>query len=220
MIIVEDDPATRDSIALTFEICFPQATIHQFDRMKQVIKAIEQHKPDLITVDLGLPDGDGLQLIKQVREKSDLPIIVLSARSDDSTILTAIRLGADDFLVKPFSTVVLQAHVEALLRRVDNSDEHHNDKIVLTPELTLDLGRAMVILNGADIPLSSREVMCLSILVNANGKIVTNDEFKESVWGSKSVSDSALKMIFYRLRKTLGDDETTSRLIRSHRGIG
>lgn len=134
--------------------------------------------------------------------------------------LTAVRLGADDFLVKPFSTIVLQAHVEALLRRVDNSDRYLDDKIALAPDLTIDLGRAMVIRNGADTPLSSREVMCLSILANANGRIVTNDVFKESIWGSKSVSDSALKMIFYRLRKTLGDDETTGSLIQSHRGIG
>ena len=92
-------PGTRDSIALTFELGFPNVAIQMLDRAKLVHSAVEQHDPDLITIDLGLPDGDGLQLIRQIRERSESPIIVLSARGDDSTILTAIRLGADDFLV-------------------------------------------------------------------------------------------------------------------------
>ena len=220
VIIVEDDAGTRDSIALTFELGFPNVAIQMLDRAKLVHSAVEQHDPDLITIDLGLPDGDGLQLIRQIRERSESPIIVLSARGDDSTILTAIRLGADDFLVKPFSTIALQAHVEALMRRVNRSNLQPEKSIKLSKNLILELGSARMIQNGVGISLSGREVECLSLLVEANGKIVTTEEFKEKVWGSKSVSDSAIKMVFYRLRKSLGDDETARRIIQSHRGIG
>lgn len=222
MIIIEDDPETRDSIELAFELGFSEVQVRTFDRIKPVKVAIDDFNPDLITVDLGLPDGDGLQLIRQIRKDSQLPIIVLSGRGDDSTILTAIRLGADDFLVKPFSTIALQAHVEALMRRVGRSQANKNQTSVidLSTNVKLDLSAAKIIQYGVDIPLSAREVQCLSLLVEANGKIVTTDGFKEQVWGSKSISDSAVKMVFYRLRKSLGDDDAARLMIQSHRGIG
>jgi two-component system, OmpR family, KDP operon response regulator KdpE len=221
VIIVEDDPATRDSISLAFEIGFQGVDIVQFDRLAPVIEAIASHKPDLITLDLGLPDGDGIQLVRKIREISDLPILILSGRGDDSSILTAIRMGADDFLVKPFSTIELQAHVEALMRRVKRLEVGPvHREISLRPNLSLDLPGARLIKDGIDIPLSAREVECLSLLVEADGKIVTTKEFKERVWRSTSVTDAAVKMVFYRLRKSLGDDESDSLLIQSHRGIG
>ena len=221
VIIVEDDSATRDSISLAFEIGFQGVEILQFDRLAPVMDAISSHKPDLITLDLGLPDGDGIQMVRKVREVSDLPILILSGRGDDSSILTAIRMGADDFLVKPFSTIALQAHVEALMRRVHRPEvAPAKREISLRPNLTLDLAGARIIQDGVEIQLSSREVDCLTLLVEADGKIVTTKEFKERVWRSTSGSDSAIKRVFSRRRKSLGDDELESLLIQSHRGIG
>jgi len=221
VIVVEDDEATRDSISLAFELGFQGVEILKFDRLAPVLAAISRHKPDLITVDLGLPDGDGIQLVKSIREFSDLPVLILSGRGDDSSILTAIRVGADDFLVKPFSTIALQAHVEALMRRVRRLETKSvSQEILLRPNLVLDLSGAQIVHDGTPISLSAREVECLTLLVEADGKIVTMREFKERVWNSTTVSDSAIKMVFYRLRKSLGDDETARLLIQSHRGIG
>lgn len=221
VIVVEDDEATRDSISLAFELGFKGVEILKFDRSAPVLAAISRHKPDLITVDLGLPDGDGIQLVKSIREFSDLPVLILSGRGDDSSILTAIRVGADDFLVKPFSTIALQAHVEALIRRVRRLETKSvSQEILLRPNLVLDLSGAQIVHDGTPIPLSAREVECLTLLVEADGKIVTMREFKERVWNSTTVSDSAIKMVFYRLRKSLGDDETARLLIQSYRGIG
>ena len=221
VIIVEDDSATRDSISLAFEIGFQGVEILQYDRLAPVIDAIASHKPDLITLDLGLPDGDGIQLVRKIREISDLPILILSGRGDDSSILTAIRMGADDFLVKPFSTIELQAHVEALMRRVNRLEARSiKREISLRPNLVLDISGARMIQDGVEIQLSAREVECLTLLVEADGKIVTTREFKERVWRSTAVSDAAIKMVFYRLRKSMGDDEPDSLLIQSHRGIG
>jgi len=224
VIVVEDDHATRESIALTFELGFRSVEILKFDRIKPVVTVLDEFDPDLITIDLGLPDGDGFQLIRQIRERSDLPIIVLSGRGDDSTILSAIRLGADGYLVKPFSTIELQAHVEALMRRATQPKSQvvpeGKEIIDLASNISLDLGSASVVQDGVTMPLSAREVDCLSLLVKSKGKIVTYSEFKEHVWGSVSVSDAAIKMVFYRLRKSLGDDDLARMLIQSHRGIG
>ncbi len=222
MVIVEDDLGTSESIALTFELGFDGVEIRSFDRITPAFDQIEQIDPDLITIDLGLPDGDGLQLIRKIRDRSDIPIIVLSARGDDSTVLTAVRLGADAFLVKPFSAIALQAHVEALIRRINRptSSSDLGEPINLAPGILLDLGEAKIVYHGVDIPVSARELDCLSLLVQANGKIVTIAEFKERVWGSNTVTDSAIKMVFYRLRKSLGDDPAARMLVQSHRGIG
>ena len=221
VIIVEDDPETRDSISLTFELGFESVQILTFDRIWQAAEAFEDFHPDLITIDLGLPDGDGLQLIRQIRKSSELPIIVLSGRGDDSTILTAIRLGADDYLVKPFSSIELQAHVEALMRRIARSNESKEKPtlVELTPRVSLDIANAQIIQSGVSQSLSAREVGCLQVLAEANGRIVPTDELKKQVWGDDSVSDSAVKMVFYRLRKSL-DDGAARALIQSHRGIG
>jgi len=218
--IVEDDPSSADSIALTFELGFKGVVVEQYDRVRSALEAFERFQPDLVTADLGLPDADGNQLIRYLRTKSDVPIIVLSARDDDSSILTAVRLGADDYIVKPFSSIELQAHVEALLRRASGGKPSQVDIVRLSPDMTLDLARAVVIQGDGEVELSAREFECLKVLVEAEGRIVSTRELKTSVWRTDTVSDSAVKMVFYRLRQTLGDHEQSRTLIQSHRGIG
>lgn len=220
VMIVEDEESFRESITLSFELGFPNVNIHHFDRVETAIQNFDRVQPDLITLDLGLPDGDGTKLLRSVRGTSDVPIIVLSGRDDDSSILTAIRLGADDYLVKPFSVIELQAHVEALLRRVTRPNKITNELIRLTERIKFDVQRAALLDGDGIIPLSAREFECMNVLVAAEGGIVQIDDLKSAVWHSTRVSDSAVKMVFYRLRQSLGGSPDADRLFQSHRGIG
>lgn len=219
--VVEDDLSTRESIAMSFEITYPGVSVSQFDRARGVMDELASGEPDLITVDLGLPDGDGLGLIRDIRSQSSVPIMVVSARDDDSTLVAAIRLGADAFLVKPVSLVALQAHVEALIRLKDRPIKTADSgNVIELHNCVIDLDRGSVEINGVKESLTKIELYFLTILGAAGGRIVPMEDIKIGVWGEPDVSDSTVKMAVHRLRLKLGDDTAEYPVIVNHRSVG
>ncbi|MDG0867973.1 response regulator transcription factor [Candidatus Lucifugimonas marina] len=219
--VIEDDAATRESIAMSFEFTFSDVEVLQFDRAAGVRQSLEEEAPDLITVDLGLPDGDGLGLIREIRTISDVPILVVSARDDDSTLVAAIRLGADAFLIKPVSLVAIQAHVEAVLRLQDRPARNtESDLIIELASCTVDLGRGMVEVNGVEESLTKTELYFLTTLGSVSGRIVPMEDLKTGVWGDPDVADATVKMAVHRLRQKIGDDNTEHPIIVNHRSVG
>ncbi|MBT3996422.1 MAG: response regulator transcription factor [Chloroflexi bacterium] len=217
--VVEDDQAVRSSIALSFEITWPETVVVEFESGSVVAERVATDAPDLVLLDLGLPDMDGLSVIRQIRKYSQVPIIVLSARTDDSSILAAIRLGADAFLNKPISQIALQAHVEATMRRVT---EKTPDAAViqLRDDLVIDLASGNATVSGINRDLTKVEMNLLGSLLSRNGRIVEFESLKNEAWDEPSVSDSALKMAIHRLRTKIDDDERDDPVINSHRGLG
>lgn len=219
--VIEDEPGTRDAIAMSFEITYPEVVVSQFDGATGVLEKIRPGSPDLITVDLGLPDGDGLSLIREIRAVSAVPIIVVSARDDDSTLVAAIRLGADAFLVKPISLVGIQAHVEAILRLRNRSTSTFDlDKVLVLGDRMVDLDRGTVEIEGVKESLTKIELNFLKMLAAASGRIVPTEDIKTGVWGDPNASDSTVKMAVHRLRQKIGDDVAEHPAIVNHRSVG
>jgi DNA-binding response OmpR family regulator len=219
--VIEDDAGTREAIAMSFEITYPGVVVSQFDGAAGVLGNIETIEPDLITIDLGLPGQDGLSLIREIRTVSAVPIIVVSARSDDSSLVAAIRLGADAFLLKPISLVAIQAHVEAFVRLRERPPRKiESDKALILGNRKIDLERANVEINGGKESLTKIELNFLKMLAAASGRIVPTEDIKTGVWGDPNVSDSTVKMAVHRLRQKIGDDVAEHPAIVNHRSVG
>lgn len=219
--VIEDDAGTREAITMSFEITYPGVVVSQFFGAAGVLGKIETIEPDLITIDLGLPGQDGLSLIREIRTVSAVPIIVVSARNDDSSLVAAIRLGADAFLLKPISLVAIQAHVEAFVRQQQRlARKIESDKVLILGDRKIDLERANVEINGGKESLTKIELNFLKMLAAASGRIVPTEDIKTGVWGDPNASDSTVKMAVHRLRQKIGDDVAEHPTIVNHRSVG
>ena len=206
---------------MSFEISYPRSVAVPFEQADGVLEAIAKDPPDLVTIDLGLPDSDGFGLIRDIRSVSDVPIVVITARGDDSSLIAAIRLGADDYLIKPVTLVALQAHVEAVIRLYNRA---RSGKVFArsfqTPRGTVDLDQATVEIDGVRESLSNTDMLLLESLLASGGRIVLMETLKRDIWGGSEITDSALKMAVHRLRQAIGDDNAESPVIMHHRSVG
>jgi len=176
-------------------------------------------KPDLIVLDLGLPDGNGLALVRDVRSWSRMPILVLSARVDESDKVAALDAGADDYLVKPFGVPELLARVRAALRRW-GGDALESSLVQLGPT-TVDLANRRVTRDGVDIHLSQIEFRLLAALLAHPGKVLTHRQLLQDVWGPAYVEHNHYVRIYMgRLRQKLEADPAQPRFLRTETGIG
>ena len=181
------------------------------------------HRPDLLILDLGLPDLDGTEVIKQVRESSGTPIIVLSARTNESDKVKALDLGADDYITKPFGTNELLARVRAALRgyrRREAESDRPNDKFCVA-DMVIDYAYRRVIVGGVEIKLTQTEYNVLELMSMHAGKVMTYSEINKKVWGySDSGSVKKLQVNMANIRKKLGEKPGENRYIANELGIG
>jgi two-component system, OmpR family, KDP operon response regulator KdpE len=185
----------------------------------EALKLAEQYRPDLVLLDIVMGDSNGLEVMRELRERTDTPVILLTAKRSDSDKVRGLELGADDYLGKPFSLEELTARVRAVLRRA--SGVSTGDTIVRAGAVEIDLGRRLVKRNGALVNLTRTEWMLLQHLAANAGKVMLNAELLTKVWGPEYRSDlQYLRVWVSRLRKKLEDEATTSSLIRTFQGTG
>ncbi len=176
-------------------------------------------KPDLVVLDLGLPDGNGIDLIRDVRGWSAVPIIVLSARADESDKVAALDAGADDYLVKPFGVGELLARVRASLRRVARAGDE--SPIVQFGPVTVDLAHRRVTRDGADVHLTQIEFRLLAALLAHPGKVQTHRQLLRDVWGPSYVEHNHyLRIYMGHLRQKLEADPAQPRFLLTETGVG
>lgn len=175
--------------------------------------------PEVIILDLGLPDADGIGVIRSLREWCETPIIVLSVRNREGDKIAALDAGADDFVEKPFAMGELLARLRAALRhRLRQGGE---TPVFHVGDLVVDLARREVTLAGAAVKLSPKEYELLRLLVQHAGKVITQRQLLETVWGPAHVEDSQyLRVYIGQLRQKLGDNATRPRLILTEAGVG
>ena len=178
------------------------------------------HKPDLIVLDLGLPDGNGVDFIRDLRAWSDVPILVLSARSNEKDKIQALDVGADDYLTKPFGVGELRARARALLRRQSRSSEGATP-IIEFGDVTVDLSRRVVSRRGEPVHLTPIEYRLLCTLLANTGKVMTQRHLLREVWGPSSVeSNHYLRVYVGHLRQKLEDDATQPKYLLTETGVG
>jgi two-component system KDP operon response regulator KdpE len=180
VLLVEDDDETRRSLARSL-------TSHgyQVDDVADGAGAMrrwEAHRPDLILLDLGLPDTDGIAVIRRIRREATTPIIVISARGSENDRVEALDLGADDYLTKPFGVRELYSRMEAVLRRSGGAAADVSGRVAIGP-LVVDAPRHEVLVDGSPVPLTPREFEVLRVLVSHAGRVVTTGRLLRSVWG-------------------------------------
>lgn len=221
ILVVEDDMAVGNLIATTLE-----TQNYQYHRAKTgagaVLDALS-YRPDVMLLDLGLPDMDGVDIIKKIRSWSNMPIIVVSARSEDSDKVAALDAGADDYLTKPFSVEELLARLRVALRRVRYDSEKTSEaaSVYENGGLKIDYAAGCAYLDGAEVHLTPMEYKLLCLLAKNTGKVLTHNYILSEVWGSPSASDTpSLRVFMATLRKKLEADPSHPQFIQTHIGWG
>jgi two-component system KDP operon response regulator KdpE len=217
VLVVEDDPGIR-TVLRTLLAAEGHRVITAESAERALIEA-KSHKPDLVLLDLGLPDADGQVVIRRIRQFSQVPILVLSARSMEAEKIAALDGGADDYVTKPFSSTELLARVRAALRRKVWLDEP-TDKVQVGP-LTVDLQRRTA--QGPDGPvhLTPLEFRVLEPLVRQRGLVVTREAIIRAVWGPDRTEDTrGLRSYIKMLRQKIEPDPSQPRLLVTEAGIG
>ena len=216
ILVIEDDHSLRRSLMATLRA----AKYHPVEAQTAAegLRWVAHYKPDLILLDLGLPDGDGLDLISKLRPVNTVPILVLSARDAEQTKVTALDLGADDYVTKPFGLEELLARIRAALRH--GVQVKGAEPVVRTGGLEIDLGARVVRRDGAEIDLSPKEYELLALLALNLGKVTLRDHLLEQVWGSKKADVQYLRVYIGQLRAKLEEDASAPRYILSDPGVG
>jgi two-component system alkaline phosphatase synthesis response regulator PhoP len=186
----------------------------------QAMAAIRTQKPDLIVLDLGLPDQDGLDLTRQVRKDSNVPIIMLTARGEETDKLVGLELGADDYMVKPFSPKELVARVRAVLRRVE-ADTAANAEVLHAGDITLDVPRMRTSVAGVSVELTATEFQLLAALARQPGRILTRSQLLDVVHGVAFESyERAIDTHIKNLRRKIEPNPRQPRYIMTVYGVG
>ena len=187
---------------------------------ESAITAASNQQPDIVLLDLGLPDIDGVEVIKRIRCWSQMPIIVISARSEDADKIAALDAGADDYLTKPFSVAELLARLRVTQRRLTALESKTGESVFHNGSLTIDYGAGCAYLDGTALKLTPTEYKLLCLLAKDAGKVLTHTYLTDKIWGSCWESDMAsLRVHMATLRKKLERNPETQ-YIQTHIGIG
>lgn len=219
ILVVEDDAPIRNLIATTLKTHNYKYLLAQ--NGEEAIIQASTHDPDVVFLDLGLPDMDGVEIIKKIREWSNMPIIVISARSEDEDKIEALDAGADDYLTKPFSVEELLARLRVMQRRIAllQVDNNVNKSSIYTNgKLKIDYVAGCAYKDDEELKLTPIEYKLLCILAKNTGKVLTHKYITQKIWGSAWDSNVAsLRVFMATLRKKLGNDSNS--YIQTHVGI-
>ncbi|WP_040197063.1 response regulator [Candidatus Soleaferrea massiliensis] len=221
ILVVEDDAAIRNLITTTLET--HGYRYHAAPNGEAAILEAVSHNPDVVLLDLGLPDIDGVEIIKKIRGWSNMPIIVISARSEDTDKIDALDAGADDYLTKPFSVEELLARLRVTLRRLNFMQNRTGSDmpIFVNGGLKIDYAAGCVFLNGSELHLTPIEYKLLCLLSHNVGKVLTHTFITREIWGSSWDNDVAsLRVFMATLRKKIEKDTSAPQYIQTHIGVG
>ena len=217
VLVIEDEPEIRNVVRVLLET-ERYRVVEAENAARGEIEA-RAHKPDLLLVDLGLPDGDGVALIRRVRTWSPVPIIVLSARTMEEQKIAALDAGADDYVTKPFSAPELLARVRAALRR--NVRGAEVTSLVQLGNTHIDLARRQASNADAEVHLTPLEYRLLETLARNLGKIVTQEQLVREVWGPDRLGDTrSLRVTIRNIRQKVEPDPRTPRFLVTEAGLG
>ena len=221
ILLVEDDVATRDAVARYLQA-------HEFGvttsgDVADALRQWDAERPDLILLDLGLPDLDGSTVVRHVRRESTTPILVLSARSDERDVVATLEAGADDYVTKPFGMDELRARIGAALRRAAGPATDPTGIVTLGP-VAMDVAARRVTVHGVPVDLTPREYELLKVMIGQRGRLLTKGRLLRAVWGT-AYSDETHYLHVYvsRLRRKLGAADPTgaaAALITAEPGVG
>lgn len=221
ILIVDDDPEIRASVRLGFELQWRDVEPREAETGRDALRMVEEERPDLVLLDVGLPDMDGYAVLREIRAFSAVPVIMLTARDEPIDKVRGLEAGADDYVGKPFDHLELLARVRAVLRRVDRRAPVHRAAPFRNGELEIDVDAREARVGGRRVTLTATEWRLLEVLVANAGWVVPHERLLSRVWGRDDPGDvDSLRVYVRRLRVKLGDDAARPRYVETVRGLG
>lgn len=217
VLIVDDEPRLR--ALLRTALSAAGYRVVEAETVRRAVIEAANHKPDLVVLDLGLPDGDGHDVVKAIRTWSPMPILVLSARIDDAQKIRALDAGADDYVTKPFSTPELLARLRVMLRRAASPNDV--SKPLQLGDVSIDLVKRSAARGGAAIHFTPIEYRLLALLAKHHGAVVTQRQLLREVWGPEHIDDPHyLRVYMKQLRRKIEPDPALPRYLITDTGVG
>lgn len=220
ILVVEDDPPVRNLITTTLKsVGYGYSTV---SKGEQAVHEIASGKPEIVLLDLGLPDIDGIEVIRRIRTWTNIPVIIISARNEDEDKIEALDAGADDYLTKPFSVDEMLARIRVVIRRIHDVESNSMSSSHYTNgELYIDYAAGFAQMEGKELHLTPIEYRILCLLAQNTGKVLTHKYITQKIWGAAWESNVAsLRVFMATLRKKLEKDHDCGQFIQTHVGIG
>jgi len=218
VLVVDDDPAILRLNKL--ELSGQGFSVLTAEDGEEALAIAEQHRPDIVVLDILMPNISGLEVMRRLRERTNIPVVLLSAKNHDEDIVSGLEMGADDYLVKPFNPEELTARVRAVLRRQSRPSDTVGS-VVRAGDVEIDLERRLVFKNGEPVSLTRTEWLLLQSFAANAGKVMLNSELLTRVWGPEYVNDlQYLRVWVSRLRAKLEPDPSNPTIIRTRPGLG
>ncbi len=219
VLVIEDEKSIIDAINVAFEFRWPEVSLVAATTGKSGIDLVRKEHPDIVILDINLPDISGFNVLKGIREFSSVPVIILTVRSDDSDVLRGLEAGADAYIVKPFNYLTLLARVKAVLRRTENIPLKNSQDTSVSPRLKINFVNQRVTVDNRPVKLTPVEYRLLVVLARSKDKVVPYQRIMEEIWETRYRGQTEnIRIYVRRLRKKLGDNPPN--MILNQHGIG
>ncbi|HYI21882.1 MAG TPA: response regulator transcription factor [Candidatus Limnocylindrales bacterium] len=221
ILVVDDEPDVVESVRIGFALHWREIDVIGAGTGEAALDDVENERPDIILLDVGLPDIDGFEVVRRIRAFSDVPVVMLTARDDSMDVVKGLEAGADDYVTKPFNHLELLARVRAVLRRMSMPVPTSKAPSFRAHDLEVDFAKQEARVNGKRLDLTPTEYKLLYHLVRNQGHVLQHATLLAKVWGREYVDEvDYLRVYIRRLRDKLGDDPQSPRYISTERGLG
>ena len=221
ILVIDDEPDVVESVRLGFTLQWRDVDVLGAGSGESGLDAVERDHPDIVLLDVGLPDINGFEVLTRIRAFSDVPVVMLTARDDSMDKVKGLELGADDYVTKPFNHLELMARVKAVLRRLEMPAPASRAPSFRSGDLEVDFARQEARLRGERLDLTPTEYKLLYHLVRNAGHVLQHGTLLAKVWGREYVDEvDYIRVYIRRLRDKLGDDPDDPTYIRTERGVG
>ncbi len=216
IVVIDDESQIRKILSITLEA--EEYKVIEAAKGKDGIVAVANFHPQLVILDLGLPDQDGFSVLKEIRTWSNVPVIILSVKSSEEDIVKALDLGADDYITKPFNTSELHARIRANIRR---NQQIENEPFLVNGKLKIDFSKRIVLRGNKELKLTNTEYLLLNLFFKNLDKVLTHNFVLKEIWGPTHTEDSQYLRVFIgQIRKKIEDDASQPKYILTESGVG
>ena len=221
VVVIDDSPEIIEVVSLCFQLRWSGANVVSAATGAKGLELIEAESPNVVILDVGLPDTDGFQVLRELRRFSQVPVIMLTVRGEDTDVVKGLELGADDYITKPFSHIELIARVQAVLRRAQGLPVASEERPFVSGKLSVDFASNEVKVDKKPVKLTSTESRLLYLLIRNEGRLVSHENLLSKVWG-EAYTDARdlLRVHIQHLRQKLGDSVESPIIIVTEHGMG